>query len=91
MKTESETFVAPWPAVLAEMKDFLDLWFLARGDKARRPAAVRIFISKALVARQELQPHVRRFRASLSGIPDCRIELKATGEAAHRIELEYGR
>jgi len=90
VKTESETFVAPWPAVLAEMKDFLDLWFLARSS-AKRPSAVRIFISKSLVAQAELQPHVRRFRASLSGIPDCRIELKATGAAAHRIDIEYGR
>jgi hypothetical protein len=90
VKTESETFAAPWPAVLAEMKDFLDLWFLVRAS-ARRPSAVRIFISKALVGEAQLQPHVRRFRASLAGIRDCRIELKATGEAAHRIDIEYGR
>jgi hypothetical protein len=90
MKTESEKFVAPWPAVLAEMKDFLDLWFLVRA-RARPPSAVRIFISKGLVGEAELQPHVRRFRASLAGIPDCRIELKATAEAAHRIDIEYGR
>lgn len=90
MKTESETFVAPWPAVLAEMKDFLDLWFLVRA-KTKPPSAVRIFISKVLVGESELQPHVRRFRASLAGIPDCRVELKATGEAAHRIDIEYGR
>ena len=90
MKTESETFAAPWPAVLSEMKDFLDLWFLVRA-KAKPPSAVRIFISKVLVAQSELQPHVRRFRASLNAIPDCRIELKATGEAMHRIDIEYGR
>lgn len=90
MKTESETFVAPWPGVLAEMKDFLDLWFLVRA-RARPPCAVRIFISKELVRQADLQPHVRRFRASLARIPDCRIELKATVEAAHRIDIEYGR
>jgi hypothetical protein len=90
VKTESETFVAPWPVVLAEMKDFLDLWFLVR-SKASGPTAIRIFISKVLVGAGELQPHVRRFRASLAGIPDCRIELKATREAAHRIDIEYGR
>jgi hypothetical protein len=85
-----ETFVAPWPGVLMEMKDFVDLWFLAKGRK-RHASAVRIFISKALVSQEKLQPHVREFRASISRIPDCRIELKGTAQAAHRIEIEYGR
>jgi hypothetical protein len=88
MTTHVETFVAPWPGVLVEMKDFVDLWFLARGSR-RRPATLKIFISKALVPQARLQPHVREFKASISRIPDCRIELKATGQAAHKIEIEY--
>jgi hypothetical protein len=88
--TDSETFLAPWPGVLLEMKDFVDLWFLARGRK-RQAEAIRIFVSKALVSRADLQPHVREFRASLSRIPNCRIELKATEQAAHRIEIDYRR
>lgn len=88
MTTETETFPGPWPAVLVEMKDFVDLWFLAR---KRRDATVRIFISRALVPQAKLQPHVREFKASLGTIPQCRIELKGTEDAAHKIEIEYGR
>jgi hypothetical protein len=88
--TDSETFLAPWPGVLVEMKDFVDLWFLAKGTK-RQAATVRIFISKTLVAQTKLQPHVREFRASISRIPNCRIELKGTDQAAHKIEIDYRR
>ena len=87
--TEVETFVAPWPAVLAEIKDYLDLWFLASGGK-REAAALRIFISRSLVAQAQLQPHAREFKAAISRIP-CRVELKGTDERAHRIEIEYRR
>lgn len=87
--TEMETFLAPWPGVLVEMKGFIDLWFLAMGRK--RPATLRIFISKPLVSQAELQPHVRDFKASISGIPNCRIELKGTEQPAHKIEIEYRR
>src|SRR5689334_17299847 len=88
--TDVETFVAPWPGVLLEMKDYVDLWFLAMGKK-RHAATVRIFISKALVSLDRLQPHVREFKASISRIPNCRIELKGTEQAAHKIEIEYRR
>lgn len=81
-----ETFRAPWPAVLVEMKDFVDLWFLA---KKCRAATVRIFISRTLVPQARLQPHVREFKASLANIPDCRVEFKGTGEPSHKIEIEY--
>lgn len=88
--TDIETFLAPWPGVLVEMKDFVDLWFLAMGKK-HQATAVRIFISKPLVAEADLQPHVRQFKASLARIPNCRIELKGTEQATHKIEIEYGR
>ena len=88
--TDVETFRAPWPGVLVEMKDYVDLWFLALGKK-RQAATVRIFISKTLVSQEKLQPHVREFKASISRIPNCRIELKATEQAAHKIEIEYRR
>jgi hypothetical protein len=88
--TDTETFLTPWPGVLVEMKDFVDLWFLSMGGK-RQAATVRIFISKTLVSQAKLQPYVREFRASISRIPNCRIELKATEQAAHKIEIEYRR
>ncbi len=88
--TDSEIFLAPWPGVLLEMKDFVDLWFLALGGR-RHATAVRIFISKALVP----QPNCSRTCGSSGrrsrGIPNCRIELKGTEQAAHKIEIEYRR
>jgi hypothetical protein len=83
-----DTFPAAWPGVLVEMKDFVDLCFLARGD-ARRTAMIRVFISKTLVPQNRLQPHVQQFRSSIARIPNCRIELKATQDTAHKIEIEY--
>ena len=83
-----ETFRAPWPAVLVEMKDFVDLWFLAQGRR-ERPATLKVFISKTLVSQAQLQPHVREFRKSIARIPNCRVELKATDQAVHKIEIEY--
>ena len=88
--TDVETFRAPWPGVLAEMKDFVDLWFLALSAR-REASVVRVYISKALVPPARLQPHVRDFRASLASIPNCRIELKGTEQAAHMIEIDYRR
>ena len=88
MRTHVETFLAPWPGVLVEMKDFVDLWFLAQGRR-ERAATLRVFISKTLVSQAQLQPHVREFRKSIARIPNCRVELKATDQAVHKIEIEY--
>jgi hypothetical protein len=88
MNTRGESFKGDWPGVLVEMKDYLDLSFLAMG-KRQGGSTVRVFISRVLVPQQRLQPHVRQFRAAIARIPDCRVELKATDEAAHRIEIEY--
>jgi hypothetical protein len=88
MTPHVETFRAPWPAVLVEMKDFVDLWFLAQGRR-ERPATLRVFISKTLVSHAQLQPHVREFRKSIARIPNCRVELKATDQAVHKIEIEF--
>ena len=87
--TDTETFAAPWPLVLREMRDYIDLWFLAR-RRGRQAAALRIFISKALVAEARLQPHAREFKSALSRVP-CRVELKGTEAPAHRIEIDYRR
>ena len=86
--TEVETFPGPWPSVLLEMKDFVDLWFLT---KRKHAATVKIFISRRLVPQANLQPHVREFKASLAHIAGCRIELKGTVADTHKIEIDYGR
>ena len=85
MSRDVEVFPGPWPAVLVDMKDYVDLWFLSR---KRRAATVRIFISRALVPQARLQPHMRVFKAALGTIPGCRIELKGTEEPTHKIEIE---
>ncbi len=90
VETDIETFRAPWPGVLVEMKAFVELWFLALGTR-RRATTLRIFISKALVSQAQLQPHVREFPASMTRIPDCRVEFKGTEQASHKIEIEYRR
>ena len=90
VEIDVETFASPWPGVLVEMKAFIELWFLALGNR-RKPTALRIFISKALVAQANLQPHVQEFKASIPRIPDCRLEFKGTEQASHKIEIEYRR
>jgi hypothetical protein len=54
-------------------------------------ATVTVSISRTLVPRTRLQPHVREFRAAIDRIPGCKIEFKATEEPAHKIEIEYPR
>jgi hypothetical protein len=88
--TKVETFRSAWPQVLFEMKDYLDLFFLSQG-KNRAGTAVTVSISRTLVPRTQLQPHVREFRAAVDRIPDCKVEFKATEEPAHKIEIEYSR
>lgn len=84
--TLDETFTGRWPAVLVEIKDFIDLAFLAR---KHRVATVRVFISRTLVPQQQLQPYMREFKASFGALPTCRIELKGTDAKAHKIQIEY--
>jgi hypothetical protein len=87
---DEESFTAAWPGVLVEMKEYVDLWFLAGGTR-REATAVRVFISKLLVPQSRLQPHMREFRAALARIPHCRVELRSTEQSSHRIEIEYRR
>jgi hypothetical protein len=85
-----ETFSGPWPDVLADMKEFVELSFLAAGTK-RRAANIRVLIARPLVPPTRLQPHVARFRQAISDMPGCRIELKSTDQTVHTIEIEYRR
>ena len=87
---DAETFAAAWPGVLAEMKEFVDLWFLAGGTR-REATAVRVFISKLLVPQSRLQPHVREFRAASSVLFSSTRQWGMRASAAHRIEIEYRR
>ena len=83
-------FSGPWPEVLGDMKEFVELSFLAAGTQ-RRAANIRVLIARPLVPPMRLQPHVARFRRTLSEMPGCRIELKSTAQTMHTIEIEYRR
>ena len=84
--TDIETFAAPWPVVLAEMKDFIDLWFLARSAK-RQTAGLRIFISKALVAQAAWAVPVR----DPAGVPRALwLTMPATINAASSCGISIG-
>ena len=85
-----ETFSGAWPDVLVEMKEFVDLSFLAAGTQ-RRSADIRILIARRLAPQAHLQPHIARFRQALSRMPSCHVELNSTDEGAHKIEIEYRR
>jgi hypothetical protein len=85
-----EAFSGPWPDVLSDMKEFVELSFLAAGRK-RRAANIRVLIARELVPSSYLQPHIARFKQALSGMPSCRIELKSTDQPMHTIEIEYRR
>ena len=85
-----EAFSGPWPDVLIDMQEFVELSFLAAGTK-RRAANIRVLIARQLVPPSYLQPHIARFRQAISGMPSCRIELKSTDQTVHTIEIEYRR
>ena len=85
-----EAFSGPWPDVLIDMKEFVELSFLAAGTK-RRAANIQVLIARQLVPPSCLQPHIARFKQAISGMPSCRIELKGTDQPVHTIEIEYRR
>lgn len=85
-----QRFSGPWPDVLLDMQEFVELSFTAAGSTARG-ASIRVLIARQLVPQSSLQPHIARFRQAISGMPGCRIELKGTEQAMHTVEIEYRR
>lgn len=86
-------FAAPWPAVLVEMKDFIDLARLSTGG-AYESMAVKIGVAKSVPA-ELLDPSPAspfgQFRAILSAFPRCRVEYAAVEPPAHRVHIEIQR
>ncbi len=89
----SREFAAPWPAVLVEMKDFVDLARLATGG-AYTAMAVKVNIAKTVPA-EWLAPSAHspfgQFRALLDALPRCRVGYAAVELPAHRIDIEIQR
>jgi hypothetical protein len=86
-------FAAPWPAVLVEMKDFVDLARLAAGG-AYSAMRVSVAIAKTVPAEaldsSPLSPF-GQFRAILAALPRCRVEYTAAEHPAHRVDIEMQR
>jgi hypothetical protein len=89
----SREFAAPWPAVLVEMKDFIDLARLSTGG-AYPAMAVTISIAKSVppeeLARLPSSPF-GQFRAILEALPRCRVEYAAIDRPAHRVDIDIQR
>jgi len=63
-------FASPWPAVLVEMKDFVELARLATGGGYRQ-MRVSVKIASAVPLASLNSPPVEQFRRWLEGIPRC--------------------
>ena len=88
-------FASPWPSVLVEMKDFVELARLAAvGDY--RQMRVSVTLSKTNVPVESLtSPPVKQFCHWLEGIPRCQKPQEgffAThSQPFHRIDIEIER
>ncbi len=93
MKLNRE-FASPWPAVLVEMRDFVELARLATGGDYRQ-LRVSVKISKTVPLASLTSPPVGQFRQWLEGIPRCPKPQQgffAThGQPFHRIDIEIER
>jgi hypothetical protein len=89
----SRDFASPWPLVLAEMKDFVDLARLATGGDYRE-MAVKVAVSRKVPA-ERLYPSPSspfgRFRAALEALPRCEVAYTAADRPAHRVIVEIQR
>jgi hypothetical protein len=84
-------FDAPWPAVLVEIKDFIDLARLSTGG-AYQAMAVKVELAKSLVSAESLAARPAspfgQFRAILASLPRCQLDYAATERSAHRVHIE---
>lgn len=89
----SREFTAPWPAILVEMKDFIDLARLSTGGDYLS-MTVKVNIAKTVPA-ESLTPSAvspfGQFRVILGGLPRCRVGYVAVEHSAHRVDIEIER
>jgi hypothetical protein len=88
----SRQFLAPWPAVLVEMKDFVELARLSTGGSYRR-MLVSVMIATTQAPLQSLASSpVAQFRQWLEHIPRCQKPARGFfdvhSEAFHFITIE---
>jgi hypothetical protein len=81
------TFDAPWPAVLAELADFVALARLASGGHyAALTATVKL--SRTVPAERLGSPEFLAFRAALESLPRCRVEFTAVDRPFHSVDIK---
>ena len=85
----SREFAAPWPAVLVEMKDFVDLARLFVGDD--KVLFVRVVVSKTTPAEWLYLPSFQEFRATIEAIPRVKTLFIPDERTCHRIDIEIQR
>ena len=87
-------FASPWPAVLVEMKDFVELSRLALGG-GYRSLQVQVTITKDVTKESLTSPAVREFCDWLEKIPRCQKPVggffSAHDHANYRIDIEIER
>ena len=86
----SNKFVAPWPTVLVEIQDFVDMVRLLYGGNYTA-LAVRIVISKTAPAEWLNLPAFQQFRAVIEATPGIQVEFTAAETSAHRVDIEIQR
>lgn len=87
----SRQFDSPWPVVLVEMKDFVELTRLTLGG-GYQSMQVRVWISRAVPIEALQIDAIRQFRDWLEKIPRCPRPDKgffiAHESPFHRIDIE---
>lgn len=92
MKTVSHgrRFDAPWPAVLAEMADFVTLARLSVGGNYQA-MEVRVRLSRSVPFEFLTKPEFQNFRAALEGLPRCRVRFEPVDHPYHSLGIEIRR
>ncbi len=87
-------FASPWPAVLVEMKDFVELARLAVGGGYRQ-MEVNVKISKSVPVESLTSQPVGQFRQWLETIPRCQRPARGFfsthSQLFHRIDITIER
>ncbi|MBL6986266.1 MAG: hypothetical protein ISR72_04320 [Methylobacter sp.] len=89
MKLSCE-FATPWPAVLVEMRDFIDMARLFHVGRYKA-LAVRVVISKSVPAECLNQSAFQAFRTAIIATPGIKAEFAAAEHPAHRVDIEIQR
>ena len=85
MLSMNRNFSSPWPGVLEEILDYVQLQLMLAGrwDSVE----IQVLISRKMVTAEKLKPHIDVFRATLAATARSKVLLQATDEPTHRTDL----